>query len=89
MVNLSPKPEVTWVPAHGQGPHCSQCSLSEGGRAPGPSVVPGFYWRFPVFRYKCKPSEETQPHPDLFPGKGGSYLCPRYVCALVIAQAAP
>lgn len=77
---MGPKPEVAWVPAHGQGPHCSQCSLGEGGRAPGPLWYQGFYWRFPMFRYKSKPSEEPQPHPVLlFSGKGGVYLCPRSV----------
>lgn len=55
---------------------------------PDPLWYQGFCWRFPVFRYKCKPSEEAQPHSVLlFPGKGGVYLCPRSVCALVIAQA--
>lgn len=41
MVESSPKPEVSWVPAFGQGPHCFQCSLDERGRAPGPPVAPG------------------------------------------------
>lgn len=41
MARWSPKPEVSQVLACGQGPHCSQHSLGEEGRAPGPLVVPG------------------------------------------------
>lgn len=79
MVRWSPEPEVSQVPACGQGPHRSQASLGEEGRAPGPLVVPGVSIRESILS-GTKPNQlrrrdaTSPPSFFLLPG-GAAFTC--------------